>query len=109
MNSITIDAHVLIFFIVILLPIFICLFLTGYFLGKIGRNTGVYHDNTKPVGFFNTVNTAKPNKAITINDAKFVVDIKTDGLEKKYDNLGEVKNSDENIQSSVNKLKNMKA
>lgn len=45
---------------------------------------------------------------IKIDDRKFVVDINTGGIEKKYDELGETKVSDENISSSVNKLKGMK-
>jgi hypothetical protein len=45
---------------------------------------------------------------IEIDDSKFVVDVNTSGIEKKYGELGETKVSDENISSSVNKLKGMK-
>jgi hypothetical protein len=45
---------------------------------------------------------------IEIDDRKFVVDVNTSGIEKKYGELGETKVSDENISSSVNKLKGMK-
>jgi hypothetical protein len=45
---------------------------------------------------------------IVIDDRKFVVDVNTSGIEKKYGELGEKKVSDENISSSVNKLKGMK-
>lgn len=45
---------------------------------------------------------------ITIDESKYVTDIKTSGMEKKYENLGETKVSEENIESSINKLKNIK-
>lgn len=45
---------------------------------------------------------------IDIDERKVVVAIKTDGLEKKYDTLGDVKQSSDNISSSIDKLKNMK-
>ena len=45
---------------------------------------------------------------IEIDDRKFVVDVSTAGIEKKYGELGETKVSDENISSSVNKLKGLK-
>ena len=45
---------------------------------------------------------------IQIDDKKFVTDIKTDNLEKKYKDLGDIKKSSDNISSSINKLKNMK-
>lgn len=47
-------------------------------------------------------------KKIKIDDSKFVGEISTDSIEKKYGELGETKVSDENISSSVNKLKGMK-
>lgn len=45
---------------------------------------------------------------IDIDERKVVVAIKTDGLEKKYDSLGDVKQSSDSISSSIDKLKNMK-
>jgi hypothetical protein len=45
---------------------------------------------------------------IVIDDRKVVVDVNTGGIEKKYGELGETKVSDENIVSSVNKLKGLK-
>lgn len=50
----------------------------------------------------------KQQQLIDIDERKVVVAIKTDGLEKKYENLGDVKKSSENISSSIDKLKNMK-
>ena len=50
----------------------------------------------------------KKVSAISIDDKKYVVAIDTKGIEKKYDTLGETKQSEENILNSVNKLKNIK-
>jgi len=92
---------------IIILSIFnIFSFGLGFVIGKIWSISGVSTNITsKPQSFFKSEEN-KPK--ISIDDKKFVVDIKTDGLEKKYDSLGETKKSTENIQSSINKLKNMK-
>lgn len=45
---------------------------------------------------------------IKIDDKKVVVSIDTDGLEKKYNQLGDIKTSQENISSSIDKLKHLK-
>lgn len=49
-----------------------------------------------------------PVKLVDIDETKVVVAIKTDNMEKKYENLGDVKKSEENITGSINKLKNLK-
>lgn len=78
----------------------------GYFLGK-SSSTNLQDINSN-IGFFkqNSSNTLK--NVIEIDDKKIVTKINTDNLEKKYDSLGEINNSSENISSSINKLKNMK-
>lgn len=82
-------------------------FAIGYFLGKQNSSQGF---SEAPGSFFKqqktTNNTQRTN--IEIDDKKFVGDIKTDTLEKKYDSLGETKTSSENISGAINKLKNMK-
>lgn len=45
---------------------------------------------------------------IQIDDSTHVVAIKTDGLEKKYENIGNSKTTNEDISGSINKLKNLK-
>ena len=45
---------------------------------------------------------------IEINDTKYVGKISTEGMEKKYDSLGDIKHSKDDTTASVNKLKNMK-
>lgn len=91
--------------IIILTTILVCIiFLIGYIIGKISSINGVSitKGNNKNIdkesGFV-------PNN---IDDTKFVVKIKTDQLQKKYDELGETKSSQEDITSSISKLKSMK-
>jgi hypothetical protein len=47
-------------------------------------------------------------QSVSIDERKVVTKISTDNLEKKYDNIGETKKTDDNISSAINKLKNMK-
>jgi len=51
---------------------------------------------------------AQIQSGIDIDDNKLVINIKTDGLEKKYNELGEKALSLDTITSSVDKLKNLK-
>ncbi len=79
----------------------------GYIIGRLNIANGVYEN--RPQSFFTKNQTVAPAKsALSIDDKKFVVDIKTDGLERKYDTLGDIKKTEENINNSVNKLKNLK-
>ena len=93
--------------IIILLILNIFSLIIGYILGKINSSSGVYIDSKDPVGFFNKVKNDTVKK-ISIDDSIFISDIKTDSLEKKYDKLGETKTSNENISSSISKLKSIK-
>jgi hypothetical protein len=106
--SIILNLFTIIFFSITLLVIGVCLFLIGYFLGKQG-SYGVSNivGLSKPSGFFDH-NKEDKKKKIVIDNAKFVTEIKTDGMEKKYENLGEIKQSTENITDSINKLKNLR-
>ena len=108
MNEISLSINLLtiIFFSSTLLVIGVCLFLIGYFLGK-QQVAGVSTINSKkPTSFFEEAR--KENQTFNIDDTKYVVDIKTSGMEKKYESLGEIKKSEEHIGNSINKLKNMK-
>lgn len=81
-------------------------FFIGYVLGRFLQN-GVSND--KPKSFFKQQDSSpKENNSISIDDKRFVVDIKTDGLEKKFNSLGDLRTTDEDISSSINKLKNLK-
>lgn len=92
--------------ILILIILNIFSLILGFILGKILSNSGVsIHENKTAKSFFAE---KSPKQKVSIDDTKYVTTIKTDGLEKKYQKLGEIKKSDENIQTSINKLKNMK-
>jgi hypothetical protein len=69
---------------------------------------GVFKQETPTAKVLSSIKNTSTGQPISIDNSKFVVDIKTDQLEKKYEGLGEIKNSQENIGSSINKLKNMK-
>ena len=80
----------------------------GYSIGRLNSSQAIVE--SQPISFFNkskSDNDKMINK-ITIDESKYVTDIKTSGMEKKYENLGETKVSEENIESSINKLKNIK-
>jgi len=47
-------------------------------------------------------------KTIDIDATKYVANIDINGLEKKYENFGDIKQSTDDISSSVDKLKNIK-
>lgn len=76
----------------------------GYFIGKSFCNN---YQIDKNKSFFDKEK-HQNKKNISIDDTKYVSEIRIDGLEKKYTSLGETKTSDENISGSINKLKNMK-
>lgn len=79
----------------------------GYIVGKLNSQNII---ESQPKSFFDkNKNQEKEKKEIIkIDERKHVIDIKTSGLEKKYETLGETKKSEENIESSINKLKNLK-
>jgi hypothetical protein len=82
-------------------------FIGGYILGKFRSNSGV-SNNDRPQSFFKD-NKKANTKNIQIDDKKFVGDINTDNIEKKYDSLGDTKQSSENISGAISKLKNIKS
>jgi hypothetical protein len=96
------NEHFLIIILIIINIFSVCI---GYILGKMHQIYGVNSIAQKPISFF----TKDDNKTkVSIDDTKYVINIKTENLEKKYENLGEVKKTSENISQSVNKLKNLK-
>jgi len=96
-----------IFILIISLCFSILTFLIGYIIGKISNLNGVY-DNSNKNKLFNSQKKYDSQPKITIDDTKFVLDIKTDSLEKKYDSLGDIKKTEEKIDQSINKLKQLK-
>jgi hypothetical protein len=91
--------------IIILTTIIVCIiFLIGYIIGKISSINGV----STAKGINKNINKEIGFAENNIDDTKFVVKIKTDQLQKKYDELGEMKSSQEDISDSISKLKSMK-
>jgi hypothetical protein len=80
----------------------------GYIIGQLKNNK--YEMTEKLVSKTNKQynNSEKSQNKIIIDDRKFVTDISTDGIEKKYNELGKTKLSNDNISESVNKLQNLK-
>lgn len=106
--SLVINIPMIVFISSTLLIIGVCLFFIGYFIGK-QRAIGVYNSTiNRPNSFLKNSTEDKPNTRINIDASRVVTEIKTDGMERKYDKLGEVKQSSDNIDVSVNKLKNLK-
>ena len=87
--------------------------LIGYLLGNHFKNT-INKEHDKVESFFGQQKKRKPvdNKTkkstIDIDDSTHVVKIKTDGLEKRYEEIGNKQTTTEDISSSINKLKNLK-
>lgn len=79
-------------------------FFIGYLLGKNRQPVGV----TNTSSFFDKNKISQKESSVKIDETKCVLDIKTDNLIKKYDELGEKTISNENISNSINKLKNLK-
>ena len=90
--------------IVILVILNFISFILGFVVGKILSISGVSISN-KPKSF---IQTQQSHNQVSIDEKIHITDIKTDGMVKKYDSLGEVKSSNENISSSIEKLKRMK-
>ncbi len=93
-------------FLVILILFNIVFFILGYIIGKSHSQQLYAAPANKPESFFEK-NKTKSN-SIKIDDTKYVTHISTEGLEKKYDNLGETTVSKNDTITSVNKLKNLK-
>jgi MFS superfamily sulfate permease-like transporter len=93
-------------FIIILVILNFFSFVLGFIVGKIWSISGVINSVEKPKSFLKE---SKTNQlSANIDERIIITDIKTDNMVKKYDTLGETKQSTENISSSVNKLKQMK-
>jgi hypothetical protein len=91
---------------IILILLDIVFFFLGYTIGRLNSSQTIVE--SQPVSFFNKQKSLSDDKVtnkVIIDERKFVTDIKTSGMEKKYENLGETKISNENIESSINKLK----
>lgn len=77
--------------------------LLGYIIGRINTSSEIIAPS-----FFKKNQFQKQATNISIDETKVVTNIDTSGLEKKYDSLGDKKQSEENITNSVNRLKTLK-
>jgi len=94
---------------IILILLDIVFFFLGYTIGRLTSSQTIM--KSQPTSFFSKNQSVSDDKIINkviIDERKFVTDITTSGMEKKYNNLGETKISNDNIESSIDKLKNMK-
>lgn len=91
----------------ILILLNVIFFILGYIVGKNNSQNSYGALVNKPESFF-TKNQVQNNNSIKIDDTKYVTNINTKGLEKKYDKLGETTLSQNDTITSVNKLKNLK-
>lgn len=84
-------------------------FAIGYLTAFIIHSNKYTEKQYKNESFFSQQkNKQKIKKNIDIDDSTHVVTIKTDGLEKRYEEIGTNLTKQENITSSINKLKNLK-
>lgn len=98
-------------YIILILTILIAIsFVLGYILGKINNQSSGVSNNGSVSFFKQQKEQDRTDKQlnIDIDTKKVVIPIKTEDLEKKYNSLGETSSSQENITSSINKLKSMK-
>ncbi len=95
-----------------IIVLFLCLtcLMTGFLFGRLNNilmgvlTNDIQIDNKKIV----KDNIANQKPLIKIDDTKFVTEIDTGSMEKKFDSLGETVVSEDNLDQSVNKLKNLK-
>lgn len=101
------DAMHLLFSLLILLNV--VFFFLGYIVGKLNNNNYIYQEKNinKPNDKKNK-NAFHTNIPISIDEKKIVTVIKTDKLEKKFDNLGDKTVVKDNIDNNINKLKQIK-
>lgn len=82
----------------------------GLGLGYIFLSKSIDFNSDRPTSFLKSQGKKTPNSntAIEIDDTKVVLNVSTDGLEKKYDNMTKETKVKSDIAGSVNKLKSMK-
>lgn len=94
----------------LILTVVLCLQML-VFIGGIWVGRAISKQNTDDMSFGmtnNQKNINSKNNKISIDEKKVVTSINTSNLEKKFNNITESKETETSINSSVNKLKNMK-
>lgn len=95
------DIYMLLFTNIVLLCIGV---LSGYILSKNKKEFSINED----ISIDSKTKKRNQKISIDIDDTKYVSKINTEGLEKKYETLGETKKEHNDTISSVNKLKKLK-
>lgn len=90
------------------LGINLAFFLVGYLWCKLSLSSNSQLISKTPLKSISRNVDIEKQELANIDSRKIVVSINTDNLEKKYEQLGDIKKSEENITNSVSKLKNMK-
>lgn len=88
-------------------------FSLGFIISHLMRQTQVatiqQTSTEKPVSFLSKVQQEKVSRKIEIDDRTFITDVKTDTLEKKFDELGKkTVAQDTKLSANVNKLASLK-
>lgn len=91
-----------------LLSLNIVFFFIGYLIGKNQKTYILQNQDISDVAVRQKKNSTKKTDKITIDETKIVSKINTKDLEKKYDKLGDTKETKDTINTSVDKLKSMK-
>ncbi len=99
---------ILVFIIILFIISYVIVFTLGFIIGLFWLNRGVSNDRSLFTKSNKCVTTNSGQNSISIDNTKFVTDIKTEGMEKKYSDIAETKTSEDNISNSIAKLKNMK-
>lgn len=79
----------------------------GYILGKLSSISGVSYNSqgkTRTFGINNNQNIS----SISIDESKYITDLSTNNIEKKYTKIAEEIKSQDDISDSISKLKKMK-
>lgn len=82
-------------------------FILGFLTSKLVVFRGVSY-NSQAIIATPGKNQEKLTKKVSIDDSKYITNIDTNSLERKYTNIAKEISSEENISSSVSKLKQMK-
>lgn len=82
-------------------------FILGFLAAKLLVFGGVSYNSQATIATPGK-NQEKLTKKVSIDDSKYITNIDTNSLERKYTSIAEETHSEENISSSISKLKQMK-
>jgi hypothetical protein len=86
-------------------------FAVGYIIGSldsIRKTLKMPEGSTSFVSEIINESKQKSKKKITIDETKYITDVSTDGIESKFNELGVISQSKDDISSAANKLAQLK-